>query len=38
LRNQLKLTAIDFATRAGRASLAETLAKAVRATGPKGKW
>lgn len=38
LRNQLKLTAIDFATRAGRTSLAETLAKAVRATGPKGKW
>lgn len=38
LRNQLKLTAIDFATRAGRASLAETIAKAVRATGPKGKW
>ena len=38
LRNQLKLTAIDFAARAGRASLAETLAKAVRATGPKGKW
>ena len=38
LRNQLKLTAIDFATRAGRASLAETIAKAVRATAPKGTW
>lgn len=38
LRNQLKLTAIDFATRAGRASLAETIAQAVRSEGPKGKW
>ena len=38
IRNQRKLNAIDFATRAGRASLAETIAQAVRAEGPKGKW
>lgn len=38
VRNQLQLTAIDFATRAGRAALAETIAMAVRAKGPKGKW
>lgn len=38
LRNQLKFTATDFATRAGRTSLAETIAQAVRAEGPKGKW
>ena len=38
LRNQLKLTAVDFATRAGRASLAESIAAHVRSTAPKGKW
>ncbi|HRK40096.1 MAG TPA: ankyrin repeat domain-containing protein [Burkholderiaceae bacterium] len=38
LRNQLQLTAIDFATRAGRASLAEVIGQAVRTRGPKAKW
>lgn len=38
LRNQLRLTAVDFATRAGRASLAESIAASVRSTAPKGKW
>ncbi len=38
LRNQLGLTAIDFAHRANRPSAAELIAAAVRAKQPKGKW
>lgn len=38
LRNQLGLTAIDFAQRANRPASAELIAAAVRAKQPKGKW
>lgn len=38
LRNQLGLSAIDFAHRANRHDVAEMIAAAVRARQPKGKW
>jgi len=38
LKNQLGLTAIDFANRAGRQDAAEMIAATIRAAGPKGKW
>jgi uncharacterized protein len=38
LRNQLGLTAIDFANRAGRQDVAQMIAASVRAAQPKGKW
>ena len=38
LKNQQKLTAIDFAQRANRADSAEIIAAFVRARQPKGKW
>lgn len=38
LRNQLGLTAIDFANRAGRQDSAELIAGFVRSAQPKGKW
>jgi ankyrin repeat protein len=38
LRNQLGLTAIDFATRGNRKDSAELIAVAIRAALPKGKW
>ena len=38
LKNQLGLTAIDFAHRANRAESAELIASSVRAAQPKGKW
>ena len=38
LKNQLGLTAIDFANRAGRQEVAELIATFVRAAQPKGKW
>jgi uncharacterized protein len=38
LKNQLGLTAIDFANRAGRRDAAEMIAASIRAARPKGKW
>jgi len=38
LKNQLGLTAIDFANRAGRQDAAEMIAASIRAERPKGKW
>ena len=38
LRNQLGLSAIDFAHRVNRAEAAELIAQAVRRSQPKGKW
>lgn len=38
LRNALKLTAIDFANRAGRKTAAELIAEKIRSRQPKGKW
>ena len=38
LRNQLGLTAIDFARRASRDETADLIARTVRASQPKGKW
>lgn len=38
IKNQLGLTAIDFARRAGRGSSAEIIAAFVRAQQPRGKW
>ncbi len=38
LRNQLGLTAIDFAYRANRTDSAELIAEAIRRSKPKGKW
>ena len=38
IKNQLGLTAIDFAQRAGRGSSAEIIAAFVRAQQPRGKW
>jgi hypothetical protein len=38
LKNQLGLTAIDFANRAGRQDAAELIAASVRNAQPKGKW
>lgn len=38
LKNQLGLSAIDFANRSGREDSAELVAAAVRAARPKGKW
>lgn len=38
LRNELGLTAIDFAQQAERRDVAETIAAAARASQPKGKW
>jgi ankyrin repeat protein len=38
LRNQLGLSAIDFAHRASRGEAAELIAQAVRRSQPKGKW
>ncbi len=38
LKNQLGLTAIDFANRAGRQDAAELIAARIRAARPKGKW
>jgi hypothetical protein len=38
IRNQLGLTAIDFAYRASRADSAELIAGAIRRSKPKGKW
>jgi ankyrin repeat protein len=38
LKNQLGLTAIDFANRAGRQDAAEMIAATVRSKRPKGKW
>lgn len=38
MRNELGLTAIDFAQRANRRDAAEMIAAAVRSTQPKGKW
>ena len=38
LKNQLGLTAIDFANRAGREETAELIAASVRSAQPKGKW
>jgi uncharacterized protein len=38
LRNQLGLSAIDFAHRANRAEAADLIAQAVRRSQPKGKW
>jgi ankyrin repeat protein len=38
LKNQLGLTAIDFANRAGRQEVAELIATLVRSAQPKGKW
>jgi len=38
LKNQLGLSAIDFAHRAGRADVAGLIAEAVRRAQPKGKW
>jgi ankyrin repeat protein len=38
IRNQLGLTAIDFAQRAGRGSSADIIAAFVRAQQPRGKW
>jgi uncharacterized protein len=38
LKNQLGLTAIDFAQRVGRSETAELIAGAIRAKAPKGKW
>ena len=38
LKNQLGLTAIDFANRANRKDSAELIASAVRSTQPRGKW
>ena len=38
LKNQLGLTAIDFANRAGRQDAAELIAASVRSAQPKGKW
>ncbi|MFC5499898.1 ankyrin repeat domain-containing protein [Caenimonas terrae] len=38
LKNQLGLTAIDFATRAGRSDSAELIAGALRSQQPRGKW
>lgn len=38
IRNQLGLTAIDFAYRANRTDAAEMIAEAIRRSKPKGKW
>ena len=38
LKNQLGLTAIDFAYRAGRQDAADMIAANIRAARPKGKW
>ena len=38
IRNQLGLTAIDFAYRANRTDAAEMIAEAIRRAKPKGKW
>jgi uncharacterized protein len=38
LKNQLGLTAIDFANRVSREDSAELIAAAVRSSKPKGKW
>jgi ankyrin repeat protein len=38
MRNELGLTAVDFAQRANRADVAEMIAAAVRGKQPKGKW
>jgi ankyrin repeat protein len=38
LKNQLGLTAIDFANRAGRQDAAEMIAASIRSARPKGKW
>jgi uncharacterized protein len=38
LKNQLGLTAIDFANRAGRQDAAEVIAASIRSARPKGKW
>ena len=38
LKNQLGLTAVDFALRANRADVAETIAAFIRSKQPKGKW
>ena len=38
MKNQLGLTAIDFARRANRGDVAEMIAAAIRATQPKGQW
>jgi ankyrin repeat protein len=38
LKNDLGLTAIDFANRASRQEAADMIAAAIRATAPKGKW
>ena len=38
VRNEQGLTAIDFAQRAGRQSLAERISASIRATQPAGRW
>lgn len=38
LRNELGLSAVEFAQRANRPDVAETVAAAIRARAPKGKW
>jgi ankyrin repeat protein len=38
LRNQLGLSAVDFAQRGNRPDAAEMIAAAIRAQQPKGKW
>ena len=38
LKNQLGLTAVDFAQRADRKEMVELIGAAIRARQPKGKW